>query len=251
MNRRQILLLRIQSFLSWIFYVFIGAPLAWLFIKFFSYKVYHKERLKGLKPPFILVSNHLTLIDPWFVQCAITFPGFLRRPWLLVWNLAEQTNYFRGLLAPLIWLSRTIPIIREGTLKEIKLSVGKVINILQNNEAIHIFPEGTRSRSGRIENYTTGIGRIYLKVPECTILPVYIRGIENVLPIGSKFPRLFKKIDVVIGEPRKLTSQHKGLRARADISKQIFDILAKMEKEYFESGKYRSKEILAAKEKSP
>jgi 1-acyl-sn-glycerol-3-phosphate acyltransferase len=237
--------------LSWIFYVFIGAPLAWLFIKLFSYKVYHKERLKELKPPFILVSNHLTLIDPWFVQYAITFPGFLRRPWLLVWNLAEQTNYFRGLLAPLIWLSRTIPIIRGGELKEIKLSVDKVIKILQNHEAIHIFPEGTRSRTGKIEDYTTGIGRIYLKVPNCAILPMYIRGIENVLPINAKFPRLFKKIDVVIGKPRKLTSPHKGLRARADISKQIFDILVKMEKEYLESGRYRAREILAAEEKTP
>jgi len=246
MSRFQVLILRIQSFLSWIF-LFVEAPLFWLIIKLFSYKIYHKGRLKELKPPFILVSNHLTLIDPWFVQYATTFPRSYWRPWLFVWNLPEQTNYFRGFLVPFIWLSKTIPIIRGATPKEQKLTKDKIINVLQNNEAIHIFPEGTRSRTGRIENYTTGIGRIYQRVPNCTILPVYIRGIENVLPIGRKFPRIFKKIDVVIGEPRKLTTEYKGIRGGVDISKQIFDILVTMEKEYFESEKYRAQEILKEK----
>ncbi|MEE8637975.1 MAG: lysophospholipid acyltransferase family protein [Candidatus Margulisiibacteriota bacterium] len=250
MNRVQILLLRVQSVLSWLFCAFIGAPFTWLFIKLFSCKVYHKERLKGLKPPFILVSNHLTLIDSWFIAYALCFPESYWKPWLLLWHLPEKTNYYRGLLVPFMWLTRSIPIIRGAAPKEQKLAKDKIINILQNNEAIHIFPEGTRSRSGRIEDFTTGIGRIYQRVPNCTILPVYIRGTEKVLPIKSIFPRLFKKIDVVIGRPRKLTSEHKGLRAGVDISRQIFDILLEMEKEYFESKEYRAREILGVKEKS-
>lgn len=251
MSRVQTLFLRVQSILSWIFAVFIGTPFIWLFIKLFSYKVYHKEHLKELTPPFILVSNHLALIDTWFGAFAIAFPEFYWKPWLLPWHLPEETNYHRGLLVPYMWLNRSIPIVRGATPKEQKLSKDKIINVLQNNEAIYVFPEGTRSRSGRIGDYTTGIGRIYLRVPNCTILPIYIRGTEKVLPIKSIFPRIFKKIDVVIGRPMKLTSEHQGLRAGVDISKQIFDILVKMEKEYFESGKYRAKEISAEKGTNP
>jgi len=247
MSRVQVLVLRIQSFLSWVFAGLIAAPFLWLFIKLFSYKIYHKERLTELKPPYLLVSNHLTLIDSWFIGYAICSPNFFWKPQLFFWSIPEMKNYYRGLLALLIWLSRTIPIIRGAPPKEQKLSKDKIINVLQNNEAIHIFPEGTRSRTGRIENYTTGVGRIYLRVPNCKILPVYIRGIENVLPIGQKFPRLLKKIDVVIGEPVRLTTEYKGIKGGVDISKQIFDILVTMEKKYFESGKYRAREILKEK----
>ena len=247
MSRVQVLVLRIQSFLSWVFAGLIAAPFLWLFIKLFSYKIYHKERLTELKPPYLLVSNHLTLIDSWFIAYATIFPDFLWWPWKMFWSVPEFTNYYRGPLALLMWLSRTIPIIRGASPKEQKLAKGKIINVLKNNEAVHFFPEGTRSRTGRIENFTTGIGRIYLFIPDCRILPVYIRGTENVLPIGRKFPRIFKKIDVVIGEPRKLTTEYKGIRGGVDISKQIFDILVVMEKEYFESGKYRAREILKEK----
>ncbi len=249
MSRVHILLLRIQSVLSWIFSALIELPFVWLIMGLFSYKVHHKENLRALKPPFILVSNHLTLIDTWFVGYAVVFPGLFWRPWLLPWHLPEATNYFRGLLVPYMWLNRSIPIVRGAPPNEQKLAKDKIIDVLKNNEAIHIFPEGGRSRTGRVENYTTGVGRIYQRVPNCTILPVYIRGTENVLPIGQKFPRFFKKIDVVIGKPRKLTTEHKGLRGSVDISRQIFNILVEMEKNYFENGKYRAQEILGEKEK--
>lgn len=243
MSRAQTLLLRLQSFLSWVFVALIEVPLFWLVLRFFSLRVYHKENLEELKPPFIVVSNHLTLIDSWFAGFAIAFPKFFWKHWLLTWHMPEERNYYRGLLVPFMWLNRTIPIIRGVAPIDQKVAKDKVISVLMNREAIHIFPEGTRSRSGRIENYTTGVGRIYMSVPDCSILPIYIRGTEKILPIRTKFPRLFKKIDVVIGKPVKLTSPDHGIRGRVDISRQVFSLLAAMEKEYFESSQYRSKEI--------
>lgn len=243
MSRTQIFLLRVQSFLSWLVYAVIAGPLFCLFLRLFSYKVYNKHNLKGLKPPFILVSNHLSLIDSWFVQYAIGFPQFYFKPWIMPWNLPEGTNYFRGIIAPFIWLSRSIPIVRLGAAKDKKLSIDKVIDVLRNKEAVHIFPEATRSRTGRMERYTNGVGRVYLSVPDVTILPVYIRGMEHVLPINVKVPRLFKKIDVVIGRPIKPVSDCIGAKAAMDISKQAFDVLVGMEKDYFKSGKYRANEM--------
>ena len=243
MSRSQALLLRPQSFLSWTFVSLIEAPLFWLIRRFFSLSVYHKENLEGLKPPFILVSNHLALIDSWFAGYAIAFPKFLWKHWLLTWHMPEEKNYCRGFLAPFLWLNRTIPIIRGVAPIEQKVARDKVVSVLTNGEAIHIFPEGTRSRSGRIENYTAGIGRIYMGVPDCSILPIYIRGAEKILPIRTKSPRLFKNIDIVIVKPRKLTSPDHGIQGRVDISRQVFSILSVMGKEYFESSQYRSKEI--------
>jgi len=243
-TKYHIFFLRVQSLISWIFYILIGGNLIWLLTRFYSIKVYNKNNLKELKPPFILVSNHLTLIDTLFIHFVISWPSYYIRPWRLLWNLPEQTNYFRGIILPYMWLSRCIPIQRQGKARDQLLALEKAISVLNNHESIHIFPEGTRSRTGRITDYTTGIGRIYLKVPNCTILPVYARGIENVLPIKAKFPRLWKKIDVVIGKPTELNTPHKGIRALKDVSLQIFNLLVDMENDYFQSDKNRSKEIL-------
>ena len=244
MSRSQAALLRLQSFLSWLFVLLIEAPVFWLLMRFFSFRVYHKEHLKGLKPPFILVSNHLTLIDSWFAVYAIAFPQFIWKHWLLTWHVPEATNYFRGLQALLVWLSRSIPIVRGSRPRKVAAALEKVVEVLKKGESVYLFPEGTRSRTGRIGNYTSGIGRIYKKVPDCSILPIYLRGIENVLPIGVKFPRLFKKIDVVIGKPVRIKSEYIGLIANKIIAEQIFKLLVDMEKEYFESNQYRSKEIV-------
>ena len=244
MRRTHFALLRLQSYLSWIFVLLIEAPIIWLLMRFFSLRVYHKENLKGLKPPFILVSNHLTLIDSWFAVYAIAFPQFIWKHWLLTWHVPEATNYFRGLQALLVWLSRSIPIVRGSRPRKVAAALEKVVEVLKKGESVYLFPEGTRSRTGRIGKYTTGIGRIYKKVPDCSILPIYLRGIENVLPIGVKFPRLFKKIDVVIGKPVRIKSEYIGLIANKIIAEQIFKLLVDMEKEYFKSNQYRSKEIV-------
>ena len=247
MKRSQIVFFSLQTFLSWLIFLVIAIYLAAIIFALYSIKIYYRQRLKNIRPPYIIVSNHLTLIDSYFIGFAVAFPEMYWRPWRMPWHLPEQRNYFRGLLVLIMWLSRAIPIIRGMAPRTQKKSLDKVVAILNRKQSISIFLEGTRSRSGRVDRYTHGIGKIYLDVPNCTILPVYHRGIENVLPIGVNMPRLFKKIDIVIGEPRKLTTEKQGYEAIADIARQIFNILQEMEKEYFESGKYRAQEIIKQK----
>ncbi|MEA3493548.1 MAG: lysophospholipid acyltransferase family protein [Candidatus Margulisiibacteriota bacterium] len=244
MSRYLRALLRLQSFLSWIFCVLVFAPVILVISRFYSIKVYGKGNLGNLKGPLIIVSNHLTLIDSLFIGFVVAFPQSYWKPRRLTWHLPEATNYSRGMLAPLVWLGRSIPILRNVPPGEQKSAKDKVICVLKNKELIHIFPEGTRSRTGRVESFTNGIGRIYMRVPDCRVLPVYIRGSENVLPVNCKFPKLFKKIDIVIGKPQKLASEQKGLRAAVDISEQIYAILKGMENEYFEGKMYRASEII-------
>jgi 1-acyl-sn-glycerol-3-phosphate acyltransferase len=247
MKRHQLVKLKVQSLLSFTVHLFLALPEALIVFGLFSTKVYHKERLKHLKPPFLIVSNHLSLVDSWFGNFGVGFPQFYWKPWFFPWSVAEATNYFRGLLGVFIWLSRAIPIKRGGTPIEQALTLEKIEAVLEMGEGVYVFPEGTRSRTGRMGKSTPGVGRVYRQVPDCTLLPIYLRGAENVLPIGAKFIRFFKKVDVVIGEPVKLTCEAEGLHASKLMAEKIYNILLEMEKDYFASDQYRSKEIMAEK----
>lgn len=66
---------------------------------------------------------------------------------------------------------------------------------------VHIFPEGGRSRDGRLRPARAGAGKLIHQARDATVLPLWIHGTEDVLPIGATFPRLGRRITVVVGEP--------------------------------------------------
>jgi 1-acyl-sn-glycerol-3-phosphate acyltransferase len=66
--------------------------------------------------------------------------------------------------------------------------------------AIILFPEGTRSRSGDVEDGRPGAGLVALATKP-RIIPVAIDGMQDVLPIGETIPRIGKRIYITIGPP--------------------------------------------------
>ncbi len=71
-----------------------------------------------------------------------------------------------------------------------------------------IFPEGTRTPNGDLQEGKPGIGMIVAEA-KCPVIPAYIAGTFDVLPIGTSRLRL-RPIDIHIGEPmtfRKLEGQ--------------------------------------------
>jgi len=55
---------------------------------------------------------------------------------------------------------------------------------LQLGEALLVFPEGTRSRTGQMQQFLSGTAR-YLEAPDTRVLPVAITGTERLFPIGE------------------------------------------------------------------
>ena len=66
--------------------------------------------------------------------------------------------------------------------------------------AIILFPEGTRSRSGNVEDGRPGAGLVALATKP-RIIPVAIDGMQEILPIGKTFPRIGKRIYISYGPP--------------------------------------------------
>ena len=66
-----------------------------------------------------------------------------------------------------------------------------------------MYPEGTRTRTGRLGSGKPGIGKVIYQT-RCQVIPCYHYGLEKVLPIGKKIPRYGQKVTIKVGKPVNL-----------------------------------------------
>lgn len=186
---------------------------AWIFFKLLNRTiVIGRENINHHSMMVLVVSNHLSLFDSLLVGLALCFPRIILYPRFAPWHTPDADNFFRAklfggrsrflrkILTPfatfLFVHLKCIPLERgrtdRGTLMRIKDALVRGI--------VHYFPEGTRSRTGKLGEGKEGVGEIIHDL-QPKILPVYLEGIQKVFPIGAKLPRLGKKVLVVIGKP--------------------------------------------------
>ena len=116
--------------------------------------------------PVILAANHRSFLDPFIVGCC------LRRP---VYFVAKQ-ELFRNRLQAWILNSLGAFPVRRGESDED--SVQTALELLARGEAVVIFPEGTRVRSGALGAPRRGVGRLALE-SGAPVVPVAVSGTEN------------------------------------------------------------------------
>jgi len=191
---------RIDNIISYI-WIAVTVTIAWILFKVLNRtKVYGRENVP-LKENLLLLPNHLTMIDNFLVGPMAFYPRVLLRPSLLPWSPAAEENFFNNTV--LAWMShkwKAIPVKRGR--KDLE-TLNRMIELLPHSTMIN-FPEGTRSRTGKLCPGRPGVGKlIYDAKP--TAIPVRVFGIEKVLPIGAYIPRIFKKITVIFGKPIDFT----------------------------------------------
>ncbi len=91
-----------------------------------------------------------------------------------------------------------LPVDRDDTRAAIA-SLDVALEVLGRGEAFGIYPEGTRSRDGRLYRGRTGVAHLALTagVP---VVPVGLVGTEKIQPVGSNRPRVVP-VEVTFGEP--------------------------------------------------
>jgi 1-acyl-sn-glycerol-3-phosphate acyltransferase len=135
----------------------------------------------------ILASNHVSYLDP--IVLAIT----VKRKIYFITKKEAFNNFFCNTLLKNL---NAFPVDRGKI--DIR-SLKKSLDILQEKKVLGIFPEGTRSKNGKLQELKLGIIKIAIKtgVP---ILPVGIIGTHKIYSQGKIFPTLFKyKITVCYG----------------------------------------------------
>lgn len=150
--------------------------------------------------PFILVANHCSQADP---------------P-LLGWATGHQVGRVVHFMAkeemhawPVIgWLADRSGVffVRRGDGD--RAAQRLALELLAAGKPIGIFPEGTRSRHGRMRDGRAGAALLAIR-SGAPILPVGIAGTHRLFPSGSRLPRR-SRVTFRIGEPFRLEHQPTG-----------------------------------------
>lgn len=159
-------------------------------------KVYGRFNL-SLKRNTLYCPNHRTMIDSYVIGHVIAWPVgfFLKRA--LVYHPAAKENFFRNKWIG--WCSKQwgcIPVQRGVRDFE---ALQKMTDAVTRGQMI-VFPEGTRSRTGELQRGRPGTGKLIYD-SGCQVIPIYVRGMDKVLPIGRALPTLFNRIEIHVGKP--------------------------------------------------
>lgn len=187
-------------------------------------------RLRAEPGPLLICANHLTLVDSFLVAFALGHPAwFVRHFRSLPWNVPEATVFARTpWLRAATWSLKCVTIVR-GRRDAVAATLARVVHLLRRGETVLVFPEGGRSRIGRVDvdARTWAVGRMLRAVPDCRVLCVYLRG-EGQAGF-SDFPKRGERFRVALScfEPK---TERQGLRACVDLSSQVLGELARLER---------------------
>ena len=147
--------------------------------------------------PVLLASNHLAFMD------SVVIPVVVPRKVVFL----AKAEYFEGhglknrLQRGWFEGMGMVPVNRDDTRAAID-SLQIALDVLEKGEAFGLYPEGTRSRDGRLYRGKVGVAELALR-SGAPIVPVALLGTERLQPAGSRLPKLVK---VRCGSDRPSTS---------------------------------------------
>jgi len=120
--------------------------------------------------PYIIVCNHLSNAD---------IPLISNLPWEMKW-VAKKELFDLPFLGWMMKMAQDISVDRSASNK--RIGVFKMCSFyLRNNCSVMFFPEGTRSRDGRMKRFSPGAFDLAIK-KNIPILPLVIDGTQDCLP---------------------------------------------------------------------
>ena len=166
--------------------VSVGGPVA---RRLFRLRVEGDEHLPAAGAA-IIASNHLSFFDHIALKLSVgrrlTFLG--KAEYLDSWKTR--------LLLPALGM---IPVDRSRPRRALG-ALDQAAGVLRADEMIAIYPEGTRSRDGKLHAGHTGVGQLSVTtgVP---VVPTGLVGTDRIQPPGARLPRPFTRAVVRFGRP--------------------------------------------------
>ncbi len=123
--------------------------------------------------PYVVVCNHQSMAD---------IPIISRLPWEMKW-VAKAELFRLPVVGWMMRLAGDIPVDR-GDKRSGAQVLMRARQVLQQRCSVMFFPEGTRSRDGRVLRFTDGAFRLAIK-EQVPVLPLVLDGTQDALPKHS------------------------------------------------------------------
>jgi len=157
---------------------------------YFRWRVYNPQRVP-LQGPVILAANHASFLDPPLVGSGI------KRG---INYLARENLFDIPIVGWILHRWQVVPVDREGGgAKGLKA----ILDRLLAGGAIILFPEGTRTRDGKLQPARSGIGLTVIK-SDAPVVPVRVFGTFEAFGRQMKLPRPCR-VAVKYGHPMAFT----------------------------------------------
>lgn len=139
-----------------------------------------------LSGPVLLVANHASNLDPTTIACQLPRQC----------HFLAKEELFKGPLGKFLRKVNSHPINRSGV---DRAALKLCVDILKDGHMLMMFPEGTRSPDGELQEAKAGAPMMALQAG-AVVLPAYIDGSLDAMPRGVNLPRP-RKIRVFVGKP--------------------------------------------------
>jgi 1-acyl-sn-glycerol-3-phosphate acyltransferase len=176
-------------------------------------KVEGREWVRELERPVIFAANHSSHADTSLILHAL---GDRARDQTVV---AAAADYWfkRPLLGNIVSLFlNTFPFSRTGGAQA---QLHSSSQLLKSGWNLVLFPEGSRSPDGRIQEFKAGVGHLANETGT-PVVPMHIRGAYQIMPRGQKLP-LPGPVRVRIGKPMSPQSDEGSRQFTARVEKAV------------------------------
>ncbi len=165
--------------------------IAWLLFRlvyrvYFRRRIYHPERVPETGP-VILAANHASILDPPLVGSSLP---------RLCNYLARESLFRFPVVGAVLRSWQAVPVDRDGAGAS---GLRAILDRLLAGGVIILFPEGTRTRDGKLQPARSGIGLTVIK-SNAPVVPVRVFGTFAAYGRDVKFPKP-KHIAVKYGQP--------------------------------------------------
>jgi len=170
----------------------------------------------------LLASNHLSFVDSVIIPLSVT-----QRPV----RFLAKSDYFegtgiKGRFTRTVFSSLGAMPVKRSDARGAMASLELMLDRLREGEACVIYPEGTRSRDGRLYRGRTGVAHLAME-SKAPIVPVALSGTQNVQPIGTSMPRA-RPFTIRFGKPLDFSTGYDHLapgKARRVITDRVMDAI--------------------------
>lgn len=140
----------------------------------------------------LFLSNHISALDVFVLPWCI----YRKYPQAVIRLVAKEELLRIPVIGWILGKSRAFPIKRGRP----DLSAIREIEGFIREDMVIIYPEGTRSRDGKLGRGNRMVGR-FIRGARPTVIPVAIKGTDRIVPVGKMLPRRGADVELVFGPP--------------------------------------------------